>query len=343
MVAVQAALIIFSTHIVTMINNAAVATEVIGIVGLAVLLLLLAIFGSDGSFHNLTSTGIVSSHGWYGWLGPVMLATLLGAYTIVGFETASNMAEETIEPRKVVPTAMWRAVLLSGVIGLVFLIAVTAAMPVGKIAALSASATPVADIIKIQLGSVLEKIFLLFVCVSIFACGLIIYVSQSRLIWSMSRDERFPGYQLFSRVHPATRTPVNAVLLGFVVAVVLQLWFSSHLLDLFTASTQLPALYYTATVLLYLATRSKLKAEPGFFSLGRWEPLVVAGALAWLVYELIVVFAPSDFHHAAIYTGAMSGIGVVWIGALALFHKRALRSVPLRVHDEAELAAEGAA
>ena len=32
-----------------------------------------------------------------------MLATLLGAYTIVGFESASNLAEETHEPHKVIP------------------------------------------------------------------------------------------------------------------------------------------------------------------------------------------------------------------------------------------------
>ena len=78
---------------------------------------------SLGHWSNLTSTGPVPAVGYYAWLGPFMLATLLGAYTIVGFESASNLAEETHEPHKVIPKAMVRAVLLSGVVGFAFLIA----------------------------------------------------------------------------------------------------------------------------------------------------------------------------------------------------------------------------
>jgi amino acid transporter len=339
-VIVQALMIIFSTKLVEMVNNAAVATEIIGIVGLTVVLALAVIFGSDGSFSNLSSTGIVHDH-WFTWLGPIMLSTLLGAYTIVGFETSANLAEETHEPRRIVPRAMWTSVLYSGVIGMVFLIAVTIAMPSGRIAELTGSSTVVADIIKIQLGSVVEKIFLIFVCISIFACGLIIYVSQSRLVWSMSRDERFPGYQVFRRVNRTTRTPINAVILGWVVAAILLIWFSDRVFDLFTASTQLPAMYYLATVLLYIATRTKLKTEEGFFTLGKWEPLVVGVALVWLVYELAVVFGPDVFHKAAKYTLGMTLAGVVWIILLQVFHRSALEQPPSAAPEEAA-APEGA-
>src|SRR6202046_1854571 len=111
--ALQAALIITSTRITTRLNNTAVATEIIGIVGLTVLLLIVAAVRSLGHWSNLTSTGPVPAIGYYAWLGPFMLATLLGAYTIVGFESASNLAEETHEPHKVLTQAMVRAVLLS--------------------------------------------------------------------------------------------------------------------------------------------------------------------------------------------------------------------------------------
>ena len=66
-VLVQAPMIIFSTKLVEMVNNAAVATEIIGIVGLTVVLAIAVIFGSDGSFSNLSSTGIVHDH-WFTWL-----------------------------------------------------------------------------------------------------------------------------------------------------------------------------------------------------------------------------------------------------------------------------------
>src|SRR5580700_10393864 len=123
--ALQAALIITSTRLTTRVNNTAVATEIIGIVGLTVLLLIVAAVRSLGHWSNLTSTGPVPTAGYYNWLGPFMLATLLGAYTIVGFESASNLAEETIEPHRTIPRAMIRAVLLSGVVGFAFLIALS--------------------------------------------------------------------------------------------------------------------------------------------------------------------------------------------------------------------------
>jgi amino acid transporter len=54
------------------------------------------------------------------------------------------------------------------------------------------------------LGGVVQKFFLVFVCISIFACGLVIMVTNGRLIFSMARDRRLPGHQLLSHVPRAT-------------------------------------------------------------------------------------------------------------------------------------------
>ena len=151
-----------------------------------------------------------------------MLATLLGAYTIVGFESASNLAEETHEPHKVIPRAMLRAVLLSGVVGFVFLLVL--AFATNKAA--YASSAPVASIVHDVLGGVVQKIFLVFVVVSIFACGLVIMVTNGRLIFSMARDRRLPGHQLLHRVPQGHRRPalghVLAAVLGGVITLVLR-------------------------------------------------------------------------------------------------------------------------
>ena len=203
--ALQAALIIWSTRLTTRVNNTAVATELIGILGLTVLLIVVAAIRGLGHWSNLTSTGTVPAAGYYAWLGPFMLATLLGAYTIVGFESASNLAEETQEPHRVIPRAMVRAVVASCVVGMAFLIAL--AYSISNISAASKSSAPVAFIVNDVLGGVVQKIFLIFVVISIFACGLIIMVTNSRLIWSMSRDRRLPGYQLWRQVPRATGGP----------------------------------------------------------------------------------------------------------------------------------------
>ena len=180
---VQMVLIIFSTLWSARVNNTAVGTEVIGIVGLTLLLVIVGVI--RGLLHpdHLFSTGTVSSSGWLtlGGLhaaGPFMLAFLLGAFTIVGFEAAANLAEETQDAHRVVPTAMWFSVLLSGIVGFAFLVALNLAS--GNIAALTASSTPVADIVTGTLGNVVGKVFLVLVTFSIFACGLVIFITVTR-------------------------------------------------------------------------------------------------------------------------------------------------------------------
>jgi amino acid transporter len=244
----------------------------------------------------------------------------LGAYTIVGFESASNLAEETHEPRKVVPKAMIRAVFLSGIVGFAFLIALSYAIK--SLPAASASSAPVAFIIKNVLGGVVQKFFLVFVCISIFACGLVIMVTNSRLIWAMARDRRLPGHQLWSKVPRSTGGPSWATGLAAVIGIGIILVLqnnSNALVQLFTASTIMPALLYAATVILYVSRAHRVKTEEGHFKLGRWETPVITGALIWLAYELVVLIGPKEFRTAQYYVLGSLAVGlVVYLGQLLL-------------------------
>ena len=329
--ALQAALIIVSTRATTRVNNVAVATEIIGIAGLTVLLLIVAAVRSMGHWSNLGATGAVPHLGYYGWLGPFMLATLLGAYTIVGFESASNLAEETHEPHRVIPRAMIRAVLVSGVVGFLFLIAL--AYATNKAA--YASTAPVASIVHDVLGGVVQKIFLVFVCVSIFACGLVIMVTNGRLIFSMARDRRLPGHQFLSRVPRATGGPAWATVLAAVLSAAIALVLRTHagaLGTLFTASTIMPALLYSGTVLLYVFTSrrgsSQVTRDKHRVPFGKYEIPVVAGALIWLAYELIVLIGPSAFRDAQYYVLGSLGVGLVFYVVQLITEPRAMRTEP---------------
>jgi amino acid transporter len=343
--ALQAALIIWSTRATTRVNNTAVATEVIGIVGLTVLLLIVAAVRGLGHWSNLGSTGVVPHAGYFAYLGPFMLATLLGAYTIVGFEAASNLAEETEQPHRTIPRAMLRAVLLSGAVGMAFLIALSYAIK--SIPAATASSAPVALIVHDVLGGVVQKLFLIFVCVSIFACGLVIMVTNGRLIFSMARDRRLPGHQLWSQVPRSTGGPTWATVLAAVIGAIITLVLRTHagaLVTLFTASTIMPAILYASTVLLYLFAgrqrrgRDGLDAPPS--ALGRWEIPVIAGALIWLAYELVVLIGPSAFRDAQYYVLGALGVGLVFYVVQWLIEPSAMRT-EAGVHGADALAGSG--
>jgi hypothetical protein len=90
---------------------------------------------------------------------------------------------------------------------------------------------------------------------------------------------------------------------------------TSALVTLFTASTIMPALLYASTVLMYIFTARRHRAIAGHFSLGRWEIPVIAGALIWLAYELIILIGPDEFRDAQYYVLGALGVGLlVYIG-----------------------------
>jgi amino acid transporter len=344
---VQMLLIIFSTRWSTRVNNAAVGTEIAGIVGLALLLVIVGAVRGLLQPGHLFSTGSAPAP-WFTlgtWTssGPFMLAFLLGAFTIVGFEAAANLAEETQDAHRAVPTAMWFSVFLSGIVGFAFLIALDLASQ--NITALTASATPVANIVTQMLGTVVGDIFLVLVTFSIFACGLVIFITVSRLTWAMSRDERFPAYPLFRQVNKQTGTPLAATLLcGILIEVVLAAFAllgilvpgqSTTLGNLFSAATLLPAIIYLATVILYIYARRKLPEARGF-SLGAWEWPIIILSVIWLLFELSI-FRDAQFAAPWIYSLVMFAIGLVYFVWMLVTRPSVLNTVPLQ---EGETSAE---
>jgi amino acid transporter len=343
----QTLLVLFSTVWSTRINNTAVGTEVIGIVGLTLLLLIVG--AVRGMLHpdHLFSTGSISANGYFqpGGLfstGPFMLSFLLGAFTIVGFEAAANLAEETQEAHRTVPFAMWSSVALSGLVGFVFLIALNLASD--NLTALASSATPVADIITHVLGPIVGDILLVLVTFSIFACGLVIFITLTRLIWAMSRDERFPAHQWLRQVNPNTGTPVPSTLLSFIICEVVLALFAligivfnqtTTLSNLFSAATLLPAIIYLLTVIYYLAARRRLPHVPGGFTLGVFEWPVIILALVWLVFELLI-FRDAQFAVPWIYTLVMFAIGLIYFAWLLITRPAVLKTVPVEESESAE-------
>src|SRR5262249_10926887 len=127
---VQAVLAIASTRIVAILNTSAVGVER-AIVGLLVVALGIAVSITGlCSVDNLTSRGVAAGKADYFAVGGgLMLAMIMGLATLVGFDAAANLAEEAKDPYRSVPRAVVGSVLAAGVLGLLFLIALTVAIP----------------------------------------------------------------------------------------------------------------------------------------------------------------------------------------------------------------------
>jgi amino acid transporter len=300
----QAIIHIFGVRVANIINSAAVFTEVVGMVGLVVIFAVLAV-KNQPSLEILVSTGSSVSDGSY-WQAFIM-ASLMGAYTLVGFESAANLSEETVDAGTTVPRAVILSVLLSGGVGTLFLIFTV--LGIHDVASITSAEYPLPVIIENNLGTFAASLFFLLIVVSIFACGLIIMASGSRLIYAMARDRVFPASPLFSRVSARTSVPVPALLLILVLGIIVEV-FAESLEQLLLAAAVLPALIYLLTVASYALRRDRLQASFGTFSLGKWGDVVAKLAIGWLLLVIGVLTLPEEFRSATLISGALCALGI---------------------------------
>jgi amino acid transporter len=325
---IQALLVIASTRLLGLVTAGAVGIE-LGIVVVLVIALIVAMsFTGTGNLDNLTSRGITAgAPDYFAVGGGLMAAMIMGLTTLVGFDSAANLAEEAKDPFRSVPRAIVGSVVAAGVLGLLFLIALTVAIK--DIPGITASGSPVATIIRDQLGPVMERMLLACIAFAMFGAGTVVMAACSRQVFAMARDERFPAHRLMKRVNPRTQTPVPATLLILAVGVILMLALpGAALLQLIIGSTILPAIIYGSITVLYLAVRKRLERKEGGFSLGRFELPVAVAALIWVVFVLFVLVTPGDAMVPNLIVVGLFLAGGVYFAYLWIFNREVLETEP---------------
>ena len=325
---VQVVLAIASTRIVSLINTAAVGVELTLVVVVAIALIIAVLITGNGSMDNLTSQGVAeNAPNYFGIGGGLMLAMIMGLGTLVGFDAAANLAEEAKDPFRTVPRAIVGSVAAAGGLGLMLLIALTIA--IRDIPGISASASPVAEILRDQLGPVMERLLLLAVTFAFFGAGMVAIMACSRIVFAMSRDSRFPAHKIMGRVNPHTKTPIPATLLILVLGVILMVALPGNaMLEMITAGTILPAITYGSTIVLYLAVRKRLERKKGAFDLGRFELPVAIAALVWSAFAVFVLVTPESALVPVIIVVGLLAIGGLFFLWLLIFRREVLETEP---------------
>jgi amino acid transporter len=276
---------VFSVKISSFINSAAVITESAGILILTILLTVFAI-----SNHNPISNVVAINPAVAGksLLVPILMSFLMGFYTLVAFESAANMSDETHSASKNVPKAMIMAVGFSTLFGTLFLIATT--WSIKNLGAVISSSSPIPFIIESNLGGVISKMFYVVICISIFACGLVFLTHASRTAYAMSRDNAFFASKLFRKVSKKASTPVPACIFLWVICCAFLVTTTPS--GLIAASAAMPCLYYIITIFSYLMVRKNIKFPQDHFNLGKLGVPLIILALCWLVFGLSILSIP---------------------------------------------------
>jgi amino acid transporter len=325
---IQAVLVVLSTRLVGLITSAAVGLELIIVVVLTVALFIAVAVTGDGSVSNLTSRGIADgAPDYFAVGGGLMAAMILGIATLVGFDSAANMAEEAKDPFRSVPRAIVGSVVAAAVLGMVFVIALTIAIK--DIPRASATNSPVALILRDQLGVVMERFLLVGIVFAFFGAGLVTLATCARMVFAMSRDARFPAHQLMRRVNPRTRTPISATILIVVVGFVLMAALpGGALLKMLTVGGLIGAVLYGAIIVLYLGVRKRLGRQEDAFDLGRFDMPVAIGALVWSVFVVFVLVSPPETLTAVLISVGVLIAGGMYLAYLLIFEREVMETEP---------------
>lgn len=144
----------------------------------------------------------------------------IAAYSFLGFDAVTTLTEETIDPKRNMPKAIFLIALIGGAVFVIAAYFAQLVHPGGTFTNVDAAAFQIATKIG---GDVFSGIFLLGLVVAQFASGLAAQTSVGRLLFAMGRDGVLPT-GLFGYVSPKFNTPVyNLALAGLVGMVALYL------------------------------------------------------------------------------------------------------------------------
>jgi amino acid transporter len=204
---------IVGIRVVGAINNGAAFLEIGGTSVLAFMLLLGVAFFFK-SRHGLSI--IWANHGAGGVNGArtpfvnYLLAALLPIFTLLGWEASADLAEETQDPRKTAPSAMLRAVVVSGLAGFVVMWIFAAAIS-GPIPSALRRQNTMFWLVGRQLGPFFEDALKIVGFASMMGCVIANVAVATRLTYSVARDNLLPFSKQLSAVSTRLRTPVVAI------------------------------------------------------------------------------------------------------------------------------------
>ncbi|PZU88961.1 MAG: amino acid permease [Chelatococcus sp.] len=238
---------------------------------------------------------------------PVIAATTLAFFAMVGFEDSVNMAEECKDPTRHFPKVLLAGLVITGVIYVLVSISAITLVPPEQ---LGEGETPLLKVVQAGAPNFPIWIFGFITMFAVANSALINMLMASRLVYGMSREHVLPP--VLGKVHATRRTPYVAI--GFT---------SLLAFGLITFVGEVPALGGTTALLLLcvfsvvniaVLVLRKDRVAHAHFRTPTWLPVLGALSCAFLAGP----WTGRDPSQYAI-AGTLIGIGVVlWFATVAL-------------------------
>ena len=232
-----------------------------------------------------------------------LVGMFMALFVVYGFDTAGTFGEETIDASRQAPRGVLSAIWLSGIVGAIFLLAVTLSFKdmAAAVATGQAFGFPIADTIKQNLtfaigGLTLGDLYLVVILIAVYVCTLAIQGATVRLMFSMGRDRRLPLGGTWGHVNPTLKTPANAsVAVGILAAIPFFVTGAGAAIYIAIGATGMIYIAYFLCNLGVLNARRKGWPHAGaWFSLGSWGTILNIFALIWGGFMIINIALWTD-------------------------------------------------
>ncbi|RJK96020.1 APC family permease [Vallicoccus soli] len=188
---------------------------VVEVTGLVVVVVLgaMVVAGGDGDVGRVTEFREGTSAG-----GAVLAGAVLAFYSFVGFETSANVAEETQDPRRAFPRALFLGLGTAGLLYVLVGLAASAAVPTDELAG---STGPLLQVVEAAGTGLPPEVFSAVALVAVANGALLTSIMASRLAYGMAVEGLLP--RPLARVLPGRRTPGVAIAATLAVSMALAL------------------------------------------------------------------------------------------------------------------------
>ena len=267
----------YGVRLLSILNNIGVATEILG---MGVFALILLFFANHQSPSVLFDSGGTEAATGGSYFPAFLLGMFMSLFILYGFDTAGTFGEETVDASRQAPRGVISSVLISGLVGVVFLAAVILAAPSIPEAMAEGGnlGFPISTIIQQTLttelfaGITLGELYLFVILASVLVCTLAIQGAATRMMFSMSRDRSLPFGRIWGTVNPTFKTPANAAIATGVLAAVPILVIGplgGYYMSI-AATGLIYISYFLCNIGVLAARRRGWPHKPAWFNLGRW-------------------------------------------------------------------------
>jgi len=256
-----------------------------------------------------------------GGLAGLGLGFPIAIYLFIGWENSASLAEETAEPRRNVPKAIYSSILLMALSYLLFMYATVVAFNYND-KALSASVVPFVDAAQ-KISGILALLAYLAGFTSIMSSMIAASNSQARLIFNAAREGMLPSWM--AKIYPKRNTPWARFVVFFGVSLVIVYVFGWTVYPV-TFFGNVATLGAIPISLVYLVSNLALpvyyrKYHPDQFSLVKHLILPILGVLA-IGFPLWGLLQPGQSAPVNLFPWISLGIVVVALIYAAILTRR---------------------